>query len=267
MANMSVLVQNRKSNALFAASSVATHREEVVRGLMARNAALPVTQQIDESVIRMFLDWLGANIEHKTESMVESEQAYVAEQSDDPEVRARRDTAVAPVVDAVSRMRTRVESAMGETGLALYGLDRPLPRSAQEVADYTGVVIGLLRDHPRVVPDGLGGTLDTSVLLGVLEAALAPLNQALRDVRTEQRELEGAMIRRDHQVSEWHEVYQGGATALTGLYRLAGQLELSQRVRPTVRRSAGSEPAPIEGAPIEAPDAPPVPDAGEPAQV
>ena len=258
MANMSILVQNRKSNARFAASSVKTHREELVRGLMERNAELPVTQQIDEGTIRLFVDWLGANIDHKTETMMASELAYVTEQADDPETRARRDAAVEPVATSVSRARVRIESVLGDDGLASYGLKKPLPRQPQEVADYVRVVIKLMRDKPRIVDDKVGGVLDTTVLADALEAVLAPLEQALIDVQTEQRELEGAMIRRDDQVSDWHEVYQGGATALTGLYRLAGQLALSQRVRPTVRRASGIEPAPVEGEPVElpAPDAP-----------
>lgn len=258
MANMSVLIQNRKSNARFAVSSLKTHREEVVQRLLARNAELPVTQQIDESTIRLFLDWLGANIEHETDAMVEAELAYVTEQADDPEVRARRDTVVVHVLTAVSRARARIGSVLGDEGLALYGLDRPVPRGPQEVADYTGVVIKLLRDKPRSVPDGLDGVVDTAVLASALDGALAPLTEALSAVQTEQRELEGAMIRRDDQVSEWHEVYQGGATALTGIYRMAGLLALSQRVRPTIRRGAGISPAPAEGEGVElpAPDAP-----------
>jgi hypothetical protein len=258
MANMSVLVRNRKSNARFAASSVKTHREELVQGLMKRNGALPVTQQIEESTIRLFVDWLGATIDHKTEDMVGAELAYVTEQADDPETRARRDAAVGPVSTGVSRARVRIESVLGDDGLASYGMKKPVPRLPQEVADYAGVAVKLMRDKPRAVSDGVGGVVDTIVLADALDEVLAPLNQALSDVQTEQRELEGAMIRRDDQVSDWHEVYQGGATALTGLYRLAGQLALSQRVRPTVRRGAGIEPAPVEGEPVElpAPDAP-----------
>jgi hypothetical protein len=266
MANMSILVRNRKSNARFAASSLKTHREELVRGLMARNAELPVTQQIDESIIRLFVDWLGANIDHKTEAMVEAELAYVTEQADDPETRARRDAAVGPVLTGVSRARVRIESVLGDEGLALYGLNKPVPRLAQEVADYVSVAIKLMREKPRTVNDGVGGVVDTSVLANALDEVLAPLSQALIDVQTEQRELEGALIRRDDQVSDWHEVYQGGATALTGLYRMAGQLALSQRVRPTIRRGSGIEPAPVEGEPVDLP-APDAPDEDEPTEV
>jgi hypothetical protein len=266
MANMSILVQNRKSNARFAASSVKTHREELVQGLMKRNAELPVTQQIDEETIRLFVDWLGANIDHKTEAMVAAELAYVTEQADDPETRTRRDAAVGPVVTGVSRARVRIESVLGDDGLASYGLKKPVPRLPQEVADYAGVAIKLMRDKPRLVDDGVGGVVDTTVLADALGEVLAPLNQALIDVQTEQRELEGAMIRRDGQVSDWHEVYQGGATALTGLYRMAGQLALSQRVRPTVRRASGIEPAPVEGEPVELPG-PEAPAEDEPTEV
>ena len=108
MANMSIQVQNRSANARFAVRSLTTHREEVIRGLLAHNAYLPVGLRIEEATVRMFLDWLSSTMSHKTEAMVAAEMNYVNEQADDPAVRARRDQAMGPVLTAISRVRVRV---------------------------------------------------------------------------------------------------------------------------------------------------------------
>jgi hypothetical protein len=254
MANMSIQVQNRNANARFTVRSLTTHREEVIRGLLAHNAYLPVGFRIDEATLRAFLDWLGATMTHKTEAMVAAEMNYVNEQADDPAVRTRRDKAMEPVLTALSRLRVRVGSVLGDEGMNTYGLRKQVPRLAGDLADYATVVVTLLRGRSRTVDDGLGGVLDTLILANALEEALKPLREALDDIETEQRELEGAMFRRDELVGEWHEVYQGGATTVTGLYRMAGQLALSQRVKPTSRRSAGEEPPPADGTPVVVPD-------------
>lgn len=254
MANMSIQVQNRSANARFAVRSLTTHREEVIRGLLAHNAYLPVGLRIEEATIRLFLDWLSSTMAHKTEAMVAAEMNYVNEQADDPAVRARRDQAMGPVLTAISRVRVRVGSVLGDEGLNTYGLRKQVPRLPGELAEYATVVVALLRGRSRTVDDGVGGVLDTIILAAALEDAVSPLRQALDDIEIEQRELEGAMIRRDSLVSEWHEVYQGGATAVTGLYRMAGQLALSQRVKPSHRRGAGEEAPPVDGAPVVLPD-------------
>lgn len=263
MSNMSIQVQNRSNNARFTVSSERTHRDEVVRGLLARNAALPVTEQIDENTIRVFLDWLASTIEHKTEAMVTAELAYVTEQLDDPMVRARRDEAAVSALGGITRARMRIGSVWGDEGLVLYGMNKPLPRLPHEVAAYVRVVVDRLRKTPRTDPDGIGGVVDTEILADALEGTLTPLRQALDDVNTEQRELHGTMLKRDAEVADWYEVYHGGATAMMGLYRMAGQREMAQRVRPTKRRAAGLEPAPVEDEPVVLP-APDAPDDDEP---
>ncbi len=263
MSNMSIQVQNRSNNARFTVSSERTHRDEVMQGLLARNAALPAAQRIDESTIRLFLDWLASNIEHKTEAMVTAEVAYVAEQLDDPGVRAGRDEATVSALGGIARTRMRIGSVWGDDGLALYGLNKPLPRLPHEVAGYVRVVIDLLRKTPRTVDDGIGGVVDTEILAAALDGLLTLLRQALDDVNTEQRELHSTMLKRDAEVADWYEVYHGGATAMTGLYRMAGQREMAQRVRPTKRRAAGLEPPPVEGEPVVLP-APDAPDEDEP---
>src|SRR4051794_19389800 len=67
------------------------------------------------------------------------------------------------------------------------------------------------------------------------------------DEGSEARELEKALGARDQAVELWTEVYQGVATALSGLYRLAGRKDLADRVRPTSRTLSGEDAASDDG--------------------
>ncbi|HWN71780.1 MAG TPA: hypothetical protein VNM90_29280 [Haliangium sp.] len=246
MSNMSILVANRTREARYALSSLTTHGDEVVRGLLAQNQDLPPERRLDENEIRRLLDWLGAIIEHKTEALYEAELTYVGRQASSPALRAQRDVAL-PVVSAMLlQVRDRIKAVLGTVGLTMYGLRGRMPRRANAVATHAALVIELLRKQPRVVDDGLDGVLDTPVLAGALEKAWTPLRQALDALQKARHARAGAMIQRDERVDAWHEAYQGGATAVVGLYRVAGQLELAQRVRPTHRRRTGQEPPAAE---------------------
>jgi hypothetical protein len=249
MSNMSRLVRNRTFQARFALSSLTTHGDEVVQGLMAQNSDLPPERRLDENEIRRFLGWLGAIIEHKTEVLSEAEVKYVGKQANGAQLRARRDQAKQILMAGLLQARARIKAVLGPTGLTIYGLRERVPRRAATMSSYASVVIELLRTQARVVGDGLDGVLDTTVLASGLEKTWIPLREALAELQRDRHARTGAMIQRDAQVDEWHEAYQGGATAVVGLYRVAGQLELAQRVRPTHRRRTGQEPAPPEARP------------------
>lgn len=252
MAKMSVQVQNRSANAAHVVSAMDEHGEAVVQGLLARNASLPVGQQISADVMRAFLRWLGAALDSKTASMLAAEMGYIDEQADDPAVRARRDEAAPVLLQSMTRVRSSVASVLGDSGLATYGLREQVPRTPAELADYARVAMSLFLGHPRQQDDGIGGTFDTAVLAASILAALTPLDEALRDLRKEQRQLEGAMLRRDAEVADWQEVYINGATTFASLSRMAGHPGLAARVRPTARRSDGRD-APGDEVPVDGP--------------
>lgn len=253
MAKMSVQIQNRSANAAHVASALDEHGEAVVQGLLARNAFLPLDRQISEETLRQFVRWLGATLDSKTASMMAAEMEYIDEQADDPAVRLRRDEALPVLVQCLLRVRSSVSSVLGDAGLATYGLVELVPRTPVELSDYARVVMTLLLGHPRQQDDGIGGTFDTTVLAATILGAHAPLAQALRDLRTEQRQLEGAMLRRDAEVADWQAIYVHGATTFASLSHMAGHPGLAARVRPTSRRTDGREPVPGDEVPGDDP--------------
>lgn len=241
MAKMSTRVQNRRTNAAYVVSSVAENRDVVTQGLLAHNAYLPAELRIGEESVRVFLEWLANTMRFKTDAMLAAETEYVNEQADDPPVRERRDAAMPPLSLCMSQTRNQVGAVLGATGIISYGLREGVPRTAVELADYARVVVGLLREHPRVEAKSVVGQFDTAVLASTVEEALAPLEEALHDLVIEQRQLQSAMLRRDTVVGEWQDVYANGSGTFAFLSRMAGHAELARRVRPTTRRSRGKD--------------------------
>lgn len=242
MAKMSVQVQNWSASATHVVSSLDEHGELLVQGALAQNELLPAAQRISEEVIRAFVRWVADLLQHKTSSMVAAEMAYIDEQADDPAVRLRRDEAMSPLSVCLTHARTSISSLLGEAGLATYGMTQQVPRTAAELADYARVAHGLLLKYPRQEPDPIGGTFNTGTIANSIGTLLTPLDEALRDLRTEHRQLEGAMLHRDAEVSGWREIYVNGATILSALYRMTGHPGIAARVRPTARRTDGRLP-------------------------
>jgi hypothetical protein len=253
MAKMSARTRNRSSNAEYVVSSMDENRDSVARGLLIHNAWLPEELRIDETTLRVFIDWLANTIRYKTTSMLGSETAYVDEQADDPPVRDARDTAMPAVSQCMSQARNQVDAVFGAVGLTTYGLRQPVPRQAVELAAYASTSAKLMRTYPRTAPDGIGGTLNTVTMAGAIEDTLAPLAGALSDLVTEQRQLQTAMIRRDTEVGEWQEVYVNGTAAFAWLAHMAREHELAQRIRPTARRVRGSDGSPADDATADLP--------------
>ncbi len=247
MASKSKQVRNQNANGAFVVSSVDTHGDDIARQLATMNHGLAEDEQLSDTALRRYLSWFAAVLRAQNQSLAVAEETYVSEQADDPAVRARRDVTAAEVTAVVVRLRGRIESLFGTRGLAAYGLEQVTPRQPQALADHTGMAIKLLREQPVQLEDPVLGRFDSAEVANGLEAALAPLVEALHDTQREKRELESALIDRNRALADWSLRYRGVAGALTGMYLLAGAEELAQRIRPTVRRLTGQEPPPVDG--------------------
>ncbi len=247
MASKSKQVRNQNANGAFVVSSVDTHGDDIARQLATMNRGLAEDERLSDTDLRRYLSWFAAVLRAQNQSLAVAEETYVSEQADDPAVRGRRDATAAEVAAVVVRLRGRIESLLGARGLAAYGLEQITPRQPRVLAEHTGMTIKLLREQPVLVEDPVLGRFDSAEVANGLEAALAPLVEALQDTQREKRELEAALIDRNRALADWSLRYRGVAGALTGMYLLAGAEELAQRIRPTVRRLTGQEPPPAAG--------------------
>ncbi len=246
MAQRSMQVENRVRNGEAVVASGRTHRDIIAPAAADRLDVLSAKE------IAKIIDALCSSLELVTGALGAAEDRCVAEQADDIEPRQKRDRAVVKLLTLQIRVRSRIENALGDEGLARYGLDGPSPRTPNALASRLENTVNLLRSDPTELDDGLGEVLPTAKLADTLEAALAPLTEALGTLVVEERENEAALTDRDRAIIEWTLVYQSVATILSGLYRLAGRDDLAERIRPTERRASGLESAPADEAPTGA---------------
>jgi hypothetical protein len=236
MARMSVLVNEQQSNAAFVVSSVATYQEPVTTGLLALNAELAPEDRLDEAVAHQFLTWLAKVLEHKNNALLATEAAYVAEQADDEPLRGERDEKHEELAGLMMRARDRMEAHIGRDSLSGYGLGQRTPRGLHELLAYAKTGAELMRAQPRTVSDGMGGELSTVVLAASIDAMRFQVEERVRGLVREKRELDAARIARNAAQDELVETYQIVAGLLIYLFRLAGHPELAERIRPTLRR-------------------------------
>lgn len=240
MAQRTMQVENRLRNGDAVVASGRTHRDVIAAAVAKR------LEVLSEKEVKKLIDAICARLELAGNVLGVAEDQHVAEQADDVVPRQARDAAMQNLLGLYARVRNRVENALGDPGLARYGLDGATPRTASGLASRMESSIKLMRRDPAVLDDGLGDPVSTTKLATNLAAALAPLTAALESLRTEERENEAALTDRDRALGEWTGVYQGVATLLSGLYRLAGRDDLADRIRPTERRASGLETPPPE---------------------
>jgi hypothetical protein len=133
-----------------------------------------------------------------------------------------------------------VLDALGNNSLAKYGLAGETPRSPRDAQSHAQTVAQHMQEHPfNVTVEGV--TFDSGAMAATLTTKAKALENALGDMQREEQELVNELGNRQTAITEWTEVHQGVADALTGLFRLAGRKDLAEWVRPTIRTLSGDE--------------------------
>jgi len=185
---------------------------------------------------------LANRLTFATSGLRESAQSLAAERADDPPVRLVRDNVTQEVTGLLSSLASMTDSHCGPEAVVKYGLRGEFPRVPAKLLESSRNVVGLLHKYPLVVTNAFGSTLDTKNAAAVLDVKNNELEAAVNDDNREIRELEKALDQRDKAAATWADAYQGTATTLEGLYRLAGFKDLAEKVRPTQRKLKGEDP-------------------------
>ncbi|MBI2569388.1 MAG: hypothetical protein HYV63_20420 [Candidatus Schekmanbacteria bacterium] len=111
-------------------------------------------------------------------------------------------------------------------------------RTPEDLEAHVTNAVALFEQNPVAGEDALETPFDSARVASGLREWLTELRGGLGATARERRELESAMTERDRSLVAWNDVYQEVATAWSALFRLAGEVELAERMRPTVRRAA-----------------------------
>ncbi|MCP3959590.1 MAG: hypothetical protein GY719_17210 [bacterium] len=196
--------------------------------------------------------------------METAEEAHVKELADDVEPRNRREGSDAQLRSRMRQLRDFFAGAFQPMAVEELGFPRRLGKSPEELLRQGAHLIEVLKDPAKVLPAPFLGqvTLLLSEIADSLKPLVEDLRVALTDVGRETKEAALTLLDRNRAIKEYDQMFGGIARTLESLYRLAGEPELADQVRPSVRRPGrtanaakeeeaseggeGNEPAPAE---------------------
>lgn len=189
----------------------------------------------ESATVQATLDLLRNALRSSRDAMVQADSAHEGELADDSGARDARDNAAAKLNEKVVELRSLITGMYGAaTARAVVVGQTPqdpvaLERFAGEVAQNLGTVT---LPEPRFA----GAGLDARAVQQDLSLAREVLQSALTQVASETREAQATLAKKNQAVEEYDRVFTGVATSLSGLFTLAGERELAEKVRPSTRR-------------------------------
>lgn len=235
MSKLSEQTINQTKNADYVGSSLKNQKNILVEGLLSELSGLSKADW-EKVVDVLFLHLKGANA-----TLVQKEEAYVAEQADDDPSRSARNADVSACQDILSKARDRLFSIGGDALANEFGLPSVVPQRPDKLVKVTANAAKLLFAKKQDFVDEFNETTSPQKLAIALEAKAKALDASIKKVQQETRELQSALLERDDAGEHWAEVYKGVSRIAEGLFVLAGKSELAERVKYTVRRSTGKE--------------------------
>ncbi len=189
-----------------------------------------------DDVIRALHDALARGVQ----AMSDADMAHSAELADDDEPRAARDACIAKLRAAIVTLRTNLTHLYGSEILSAFAIPNELPSEPARLLQSARNIESQLRERPITeTPKLQGFALDPMAIADGLAAMRKALEASLADVTREAREAQLTLQCKNEAMRRWSSLYQGVANVATGLFLMANQRPLAERVRPTARRRAG----------------------------
>jgi hypothetical protein len=248
MAEVTKIVGNRITNSRAVVSALDVQAQKCAPDIAKKLFGDEPPRRLD---VAEFIDLFARALERDTNRMLEEEQALVSEQADDPAARSARDTAMASLRTELNALGAAIEGTFGYEERVRYQLAAPMPKTPELARTQAMTALNALkRGAPRAAP-GEGMALDFGALARRLDARIQALAEAVAAVSRENKEEQQALAARDSAVAAFEPTYTAVANFAVGVLELAGQSDLAERVKPTVRRRSGFEGTPTEDGPTD----------------
>ncbi len=231
MDELSEAIQERLERGGSVLSALSMHGAEVASTL----EALLSTPRTPFNSARTFAAYTGA-IERAREAMLQADRELTAEADDDKQYRDARDAATDALRSVLSDVRSMFEAAYSSDILIFYGLKEEAPRSADLLLEYAEQVATLMKHKPLSERSPYGFDLNLERLADRVQVEVAPLAEAIEDIKRELREIREALSKRHAAMEDFDEVCEGVALSVFGLFKMAGRPDLAEFVRQTPRR-------------------------------
>jgi hypothetical protein len=232
MAQMSKRVAARIQNASYVNSSFTTHGSQIAAAVASE------LEEVTPEQVEAVMGAVARYLERKTQTLHASEVAYVKEQGDDPAAFQARDASFAVLRQTVAELRAFVSNSAPDR-LKSLGLDAPPPDAQAQVLTYVEVIAAHFAKDQAPIRGEIGAVITPADTSALLTERLQNARATLKQVITESRELDAALITRDLALAAWQTAYSAASDALASFYQIAGASALAAKIRPTQRRTQG----------------------------
>ncbi len=219
------------------------------------------------------LELYGRKLESYGDAMVAADEGYLAELAKLNEVRAEGEAPTRSLKDKILSLRSTCQGLFGEETLAPLALDFNLAQNLRGVLRQAEIIRERIKssDKEMVSERWVNGTLDRESSARELDPEIEQLRLVVEQLVEQGKEVDTAKVRKDEALEEFDRQYILIARAVEATFRVAGETDLADRIRPTVRQlgrddGKGQEEATPEASsqpePVPESSAAPEPDSG-----
>jgi hypothetical protein len=221
----------------------------------------PEEQQPD---FGLMFDLYGRSLELHCRHMEDADEAHRQQTTAFDEIRNRRDELSDRLKERYLSLRATCTGVLGEKSLAPLGLDINMAQEPKAVLAQTRIVRDRLR-RPGValVPERwiTGSPLDPESLAQEFDDDVEALTGTLREVVDQGKSVDILLVAKQKSIEDFQGAFIPIAQALEASFRVAGEVELADRIRPTIRRL--TRPSEDEQPPASEDTAPPSQESSE----
>lgn len=246
-------VTDRSKSALAVATAGRTHAANVTTALHALFAPrLAPGESMPD--VPLLLELAARTLDDANKEMVAADEAHLRELADDAPSRDARDEASDRISSELVGLREWIVGLYGQKALERFGFSGPTPSDPVASSRYASIVVKALQDQssPWPKPRQLGLNWDPTENIARLVSLRTELDGHLQDVAREVREGQATQQAKNEAIASYDERFGRVAAFLVGIFRLAGESALAERVRPSTRRHGqtaideASESEPVE---------------------
>jgi len=232
---------------------------ERIGGMLNEQQPLPVEEGEPAFDYRKHMQHLDHQLSLAADDVAASEDELVAEQIRIVRLQSDRDEIANVNYDMLVAARQGLESLYKRGGFELAHVSGKTPKVPDQLIEQLGQTVKLFR-QPAVQPRSLkveGFSVDLGAVADSLETGAADLRGALDRLEAARKVAEGLLVTKRKKIEVLRRTILWVGRTTEGLFHLAGEDDLADRIRKSTRRPARASEVPAEAPPAGSDDEPP----------